>query len=213
MDALDDDILPLEQRLALAHAFDPFKSRLRSFLHLDHRLGQFVSRASEPMVTQLRLAWWREQLKKPPPERPAGDPVLDSLSALWIEDSEALGALVDAWEGLLAEPPLPDDAALELCTARGACFASLADHANATHFGEAWSLADLAARTNDQDERAHLVSLSMQLDSGDGKLPFRHRSLTILGSLGRRSLDRNGGQLLENRRDFLHVARVGLLGR
>ena len=59
----------------------------------------------------------------------------------WPEVEADMTALVDGWERLLAEPPLPEDAAEEFVSARAGIFALLA-----TELGQA-SLADKAHKT------------------------------------------------------------------
>ena len=207
--------LPLEQQLALAHSTGEVRAMLEAFLQFDNRLARFVSKANEPIVTQLRLAWWRDQLNKPISERPSGDTILDALSAHWEGREAVFVALVDGWEALLGEPPLPDDVFAGLCAVRAACFADIvpqkvADDANA--LGLSWAYADFIARTSDEQECAHLVDLAKQATPGTGKLNFRYRSLTILGRLGARAIERGGSPMLGRRRDALLVTRIGLLG-
>jgi hypothetical protein len=63
-----------------------------------------VRTAREPMLAQLKLAWWRDRLAADPAVWPKGEPLLARL-AQWREPA-GLGALVDGWESLLGEPPL-----------------------------------------------------------------------------------------------------------
>lgn len=210
--------LPIEQKLALAHASGLQRQRLGAFLALDRRLGHFVSLSSEAILTQMRLAWWRDQFAKPVADRPQGDAILDQLSECWAGEERALIALVDGWEALLAEPPLPEEAALEFCSGRAACFGAIArlsgtEPANATHCGVLWAFADLAARISDPDERALVVALAREQCTASLALPFRLRSLRILGSLGKDALENGGGPLVRGRRQILHIVRLGLLGR
>ena len=210
-----ENTLPLEQQLALAHSTGEVTAMLESVLQFDNRLARFVSKANEPIVTQLRLAWWRDQLNKPISERPSGDTILDALSAHWEGREAVLVALVDGWEALLGEPPLPDDVFAGLCAARAACFGGIVPQASiddAKALGLSWAYADFIARTSDEQERAHLVDLAKQAAPGMGKLKFRYRSLTVLGRLGARAIEQGGSPLLGRRRDALLVTRIGLLG-
>lgn len=116
------DQLPAPYRLALAYAPRVSRGQWRALLELDHRLGQLVRQAREPILAQLRLAWWRDRLREAPESRPKGQPTL-ALLACWAEQSAALVALVDGWEAMLADPPQP----LQLAQARGEAMAALAE--------------------------------------------------------------------------------------
>ncbi len=218
MSAEDQDYLPPEQKLALLQADAAFARVLEAFLMLDRRLGRFVSEAKEPILAQMRLAWWRDQLGKPISQRPAGDHILDEVSACWSGEEAALIALVDGWEQLLAEPPLPADAATEFVSGRAQCFAAAArlhgyDTVDAAHCGVAWAFGDLAARVSDPEERALIREQALQQCPEKFRLPFKLRTLTILGSLGRRALARDDGRLVAGRSDVLLIMRLGLFGR
>lgn len=215
---LQTDEFPLEQKLALAHSSGAHQRRLHFFLALDGRLAQFVSQSKEIMLTQMRIAWWRDQFGKPVAERPSGDPILDAMSVDWAGQEDALIALVDGWEFLLAEPPLPNDAALEFAIGRAQCFAAMArleahDPVNAMHCGMFWALGDLAARVSDEEERTMIRQLAAQQCAGSLTVPYSLRSLRILGSLGERSLKNEAVSLASGRKDILHIFRLGLFGR
>ncbi|MGB7408880.1 MAG: hypothetical protein WA908_10270 [Pontixanthobacter sp.] len=216
------DDLPIEQKLAISHATGFHKHALTAFLSLDRRMGQFVSQSKEGMLTQMRIAWWRDQLGKAVEGRPNGDATLDAISRQWVGEESALVALVDGWEALLSEPPLPDDAALEFASGRAACFAAMVrlngtdrerDMKNASHCGAVWALADLASRMSDTDERSIVLDLAEDQCDGPIKLPYALRSLMVLGSLGRRSIARSGGPLIAGRADIFHIMKIGMFGR
>ena len=218
MDTDDLENLPPEQKLALLHADKHVAQTLGAFLMLDRRLGRFVSDAKEPILAQMRLAWWRDQLAKPCDQRPTGDRILDQLSAYWLGEEAALIALVDGWEQLLAEPPLPAEAASEFASGRAQCFAAVArlqgfDPVDAAHCGVTWAFGDLAARISDPEERALIRQQASQQCAAKFSLPFQLRALTILGTLARRALARDDGRLVSGRGDVLLIMRLGLLGR
>lgn len=212
--------LPLPQKLAVAHSAAADRTIIEPFFVLDNRLAQFVSQSKEPVLTQMRIAWWRDQLRKPVEQRPEGDPVLDALSAGWVGQEDALIALVDGWEALLAEPPLPDTAAQEFVGGRAKCFAAIARlcdlrvaEAPANSAGMVWAYADLLSRMSDKDEKQFVLSQCQNAEIGNPRLPYRLRSLSILAVLGQNAISNEGGLLIQNRQDFLTVARVGLFGR
>lgn len=216
--SLETDEFPPEQKLALAHSSGAHQRRLQVFLALDGRLAHFVSQSKETMLTQMRIAWWRDQFGKPVADRPTGDPVLDAVSVDWVGEEDALTALVNGWEALLAEPPLPDEAALEFVTGRAQCFAAMArlqqeDPVNAMHCGVLWAFGDLASKISDAEERAMIAQLADEQCAGPLTVPYRLRSLRILGSLGQRALKNGATSLVSGRADILHISRLGLFGR
>jgi Squalene/phytoene synthase len=108
-------ILSGPERLAIAYAPRPFRTDFRWLIHFDHRLRELVLRAREPMILQLRLAWWRDALSKPADQRPKGEPLLAELADL----NETLPGLaidmVDAYEAMIDAPDSDD--LLPLCSA------------------------------------------------------------------------------------------------
>ncbi len=208
----------IEQTIALSYAGAKVRPLLSAFLALDRRLGQFVSQSKEGMLTQMRIAWWRDQFAKHPKDRPNGDPILDALNRDWVGEESALTTLADGWEALLSEPPIPEEAGLEFASGRSACFAAIArmaggDARRATHCGMLWAFADLTSRMEDEDERATIYALAEDQCERLVPLSFQLRSLTILGFLGKRSLRRRDGKLISGRGDLAHVLRIGTIGR
>lgn len=206
--------LPEPQRLALAHAPRESRSPTLAVLALDTRLATFVSRAHEPLLAQVRLAWWRDRLAEDPADWPSGDPLLDTFRQ-WSAPS-SLGPLVDGWESLLEETLGPAGMESFAC-GRAAAFAGLANHLGlsseeAAGAGRTWALADLAANVADDEERAAVTEFA---GSDMPKLPPQRalRPLAILGALGQRALARGGRPLLEGRGAALVAMRVGLFGR
>ncbi|MCU0948151.1 MAG: squalene/phytoene synthase family protein [Porphyrobacter sp.] len=118
MDSADLAELPLVSRLALGYCPPARRAGLGAVLALDHRLSQLVARTHEPMLGQMRLAWWREALQQPPASRPQGDVVLDAITRGWPDPCAPLVALVDGWEYLLAPEPLDETAARQFAEGR-----------------------------------------------------------------------------------------------
>jgi len=219
LDALEP--LPPEQSVALAWSAGTIRDRLLSLLVLDRRLGRILTRTREPMLGQMRFAWWREALGKPAAERPRSDAVLEALGEHWRGNEDALIALVDAWERLLEEPPLSEAAARAF--AEGRCTALLAVYglkrntgspAKACHRAASrWSFGDFAARVSDADERALLVRLGLADAGPDPRLPREARALAVLGALGTRGLRRGGRPLMEGRGASLAAIRAAIFLR
>jgi len=164
-------------------------------------------RTSEPMLGQMRLAWWRDALAKPVAERPRGDLVLDGIGLHWAGRENALAAMVDGWEVLLSAERLGPGEAEAFGTARGAFFAALAPDSSPTvaqrlaAVGSRWALADAAAAVSDEKERAALVAAGLAKGQGGTatRLPRGFRGVAVLGALAMRALQRGGRPLMEGR--------------
>lgn len=94
--APDDTLTPIEH-LALVHAPAPVRDAWRGFLLLDRRLADAAQSGREPLMVQIRLAWWRERFAEPAQAWPQGEPLL-ALLGKWDSERAALAALVDGWE-------------------------------------------------------------------------------------------------------------------
>lgn len=208
--------LPLERRLALAYA----PARARTFwlglFALDARLGAVVHSAHEPLLAQIKLAWWRDELAKPPAARPVGEPLLALLEP-WGDQTAGLRALIDGWEVLLGDAPVDSDAMLQVADARAQACASLAarlDLAAAapevSRAARSWALAELAAALSDPDNRAEAAGLIAQQDWRRVSLPREFRPLLVLHGLAARQ--RGGGPLMPGPLAGLRAIRLGLLG-
>ena len=99
--------------LALALAYAPRDARpvFQDLFALDRRLADAVRQASEPIIAQLKLAWWRDRFAQSPAEWPKGEPLLARLAG-WDADISRLGGLVDGWEQIAAAEELTRDVAI-----------------------------------------------------------------------------------------------------
>jgi phytoene synthase len=182
-----------------------------ALLALDARLAGIVRHSHEPMLAQLRLAWWREQLKGDTGGWPAGEPLLALLKS-WQGRHGALVALVDGWELLTGPAPLAAAALDGFAEGRGDAFAALAevtgardDRAQVRELGRAWALADLAGHVAHPEERRAATTLAEAARAP--RLSRALRTLTVLHGLAQR---RQGGL---SPGALLAAMRLGLLGR
>ena len=92
--------LPPPMLLAIAYAPVSVRARLAWLLALDQRLADVLTRASEPMIAQLRLSWWRDALNSAPDKRPKGEPLLAQLDEIASDDGAILAgrSLIDVFE-------------------------------------------------------------------------------------------------------------------
>jgi phytoene synthase len=211
---------PPEKDLALAYALPQDRALLASLFALDDALARAVAAASEPIVGQLRLAWWRDALRASPDKRPRGNPLLDELSGHFGSVLGTLIPLVDGWEAFLLADPLDHTSIAAFTDGRAAAWQAFAEvigeGASAAAVGAAarvWAVADLAAGLGDGPDRALVLQVA------EGSRPVRHlmprrlRSLAVLAALGQRSLDRGGAPLMAGRGSALVALRAGLFGR
>lgn len=193
------------------------RAPLSTVLQLDRRLARIVARTREPVLGQMRLAWWRDALGKPVAERPRGDAVLDAIGAHWAGREAALVALVDGWEVLVTAERLGKAELESFAAARGAFFAALAGEAAPEPLrdyllcaGRCWALADAALGVSDPLEREALVAAGLAIAGSAVRVPSDLRGLAVLGALARRALARGGRPLMEGRGAPLAAMRAAI---
>lgn len=213
------EILAPEIELALAYTRPIHRPALRTFFELDLRLSRILAGTNEPMLGQMRLAWWRETLSKPIHDRPSGDAVLDAISEHWKGREDQLVKLIDGWENLLAEPPLGSDHARAFALGRaGAMGGAFLDEekqwnqSGASTMAWHWALADLAANVSLEEEREMLVGLASE-KANDNRLNSPFKGIAVLGALSLRSLMKGGLPLMEGRGASITAIRAAFFGR
>lgn len=192
------------------------RGALTKALLLDRRLARIAARTTEPMLGQMRLAWWRDALSKPLANRPRGDQVLDGLGANWDGREAALIAMVDGWEVLVTAPTLGRAQIVAFGQQRGAFFGALVDGctpAKAERIAAAafrWALADAALGVSDASERSLVIETALACSGGGGRLPPLLRGLAVLDALALRALRRGGRPLMEGRGASLTAIRAAI---
>ncbi len=213
------EILAPEMRLALAWSPPQLRAPLTTVFQLDRRLARIVARTTEPMLGQMRLAWWREALGKPVAERPRGDAVLDAIGRDWAGREASLLAMVDAWEVLVTSETLGRSEIEQFGCGRGAFFAALGGEvsvaAGAPIAAAAfrWALADAATSVSDPEEKARLVEIGLSGGATGDRLPKSLRGLAVLDALAARALRRGGRPLMEGRGAPLAALRAAIFLR
>ncbi|MBS0478429.1 MAG: squalene/phytoene synthase family protein [Proteobacteria bacterium] len=150
--AIDDP----ERALALSYAPADRRAGLTALFALDSALGRVLRTTREPMVGQMRLAWWREALTRLDRAPAPGEPVLRALARSVLPlglQGETLSSLIDGWEPLLGT--IDERTTADHGRLRGAALfdqAALILGATGDPTGEAgqgWALADLAGHLRD----------------------------------------------------------------
>ena len=203
------DTLPLAQRLALSYARGEKRRRFLALFALDARLKSVVRAGGEPVIAQMKLAWWRDRFASDPGEWPFGEPLL-ALLRNTVSAPASLGPLVDGWEALLAE---------SFTTAEGEDFAagqqalwSVADPA-AARMGRQWGLANLALNLSDPQEIAIAEDLLAREGWNGAPLERSSRPLQVLHALAGRAMKTGATDLLDGPAAMMLAMRVGITGR
>lgn len=209
--------LPAVARLALVYAPARARQQTLALLALDARLATLIRRSSEPMLAQLRLAWWREAIAQDPGRWPQGEPVLSALRS-WGEHAGKATVLVDGWEALTAPSPLAAGQLAAFAEGRAGGAAALAvaldrpqEADAARQLGRIWAIEDVAMRLAREDERAAALSLA----EAQGKLPRvsrRLRTLRVLAGLSRRRRLAGGEEGAASPAAMIEALKLGLLG-
>jgi phytoene synthase len=146
-----DDIEKLlnpPQRLAIAYAPLQFRDAFALLLQVDARFAELVAKSSEPLIGQMKLAWWRDAIAAEPDRRPKGEPLFERLGATsGLSLAPSLTMLVDAWESLLVDPT-GEGGRADFAKARSAAiFGSYANWVGSQDdlrlLGEEWALVDV----------------------------------------------------------------------
>lgn len=193
MDSSPGDIeLSPPERLAVLYAPRRFQALWEGFLLLDRRLADAAREGRDPLMIQLRLAWWRDRFEQPASAWPLGEPLLALLQA-WDAERAALRAMVDGWEARI----VGEDGGAELGKARVEAICALARLSGVRPDESVRRAAAEWLGLEPAGERAPIVSGTL-------------RPLVILrGMAMREAAGRPGGPL----RDFFSILRLGLLGR
>lgn len=168
------------------------------------------------MLTQIRLAWWRERLEDDPARSPEGEPLLAALAGVFAADRRALVTLVDGWEVLTGDAPLSADAFEIVAEGRADAIAMVAkisdaDQPETRRLARNWALADLAANLSHPQEREAALALAQQQDWRSARLPRAMRPLVVLHGLARSSV--SGGTSHPNGAlALLRAMRLGIMG-
>ena len=210
--------LPAIARLATTYAPARARPAMLAMLALDARLAGLIRNSREPMLAQLRLAWWRETLGQNPDNWPDGEPLLSALRS-WHGAHHGLVSLVEGWEALTMPPPLSAQAVEAYGAGRGRAAEGLAsvvgapqDALAAYRLGRIWAVEDLAMRLTRPEERAAVMEVIDREPSELPKIGRALRPIRVLAALARRRRLKGDADPALSPGAMLHAMRVGLLG-
>ncbi|MGB3796359.1 MAG: hypothetical protein WA957_08645 [Alteraurantiacibacter sp.] len=212
------ETLPLAQRLALSYAPRRIHAPTLAILALDARLAGIIRVDGEPVIAQMKLAWWRDRLAQDPAQWPIGEPLLALLQQSGLY-SPQLSPLVDGWEMLLSDS-LGSEEITGFARGRALAWAAVASSAGQSaandaveQAGRTWALADLAFNLGTEEESTKTRAAAQAESEGQPKLPSLLRPLTVLRGLAVRALWRDAGELLDGPGAMATALRLGILGR
>lgn len=191
------------------------RRRHRLLWTLDARLARLVATTSEPMIGQIRLAWWQEALSDGAGIKGRGEPLVDALRQIGAAPCHGLGDWLDGWEALIGDIGLDAYA-----TGRGGgLFHALAGEANVPPWlrqaGAAWALWDLSGHAGDSRLAAEAIARAARLLLEEPpRWPTGWRPMQLAYALARHDIMRRRqapGSLTP--RLYMRLVRLALLER
>jgi phytoene synthase len=181
--------------LALSYVPAARRPALEALWRLDAALGAVLAMGREPMISRIKLAWWREALEKLDRERAPAEPVLEAVAEHVLPAGVAgftLAPMTEAWEALLSPEPLTEAELALYAQARGGLLflasARLLGGEAPAGAGERWALVDLARHSANRAEREAAFAAARALPSL-GRWPAGLRPLGMLDALALRDLE------------------------
>jgi phytoene synthase len=183
-----------DRKLALAYVPAAVRPGVEALWRLDASFAAILATGTQPLISQMRLAWWREALERLDRAPPPAEPVLQALAAhvLPAVSGAELAAMEEGWLILLSEEALTADELARYAQLRGGLlFDFSARLLGGTDFpvreaGAGWALADLARHSRRVDE------IKSPRPAPGVKWPRKLRPLGMLAMLARRDLERLG---------------------
>ena len=183
-----------ERRLALAYVPAAIRPALEALWRLDAAFAAILATGTQALVSQMRLAWWREALERLDSAPAPAEPLLQALAAhvLPTVSGAELAALEEGWLILLADAPLAEEELADYAALRGGLLFRysarlLGDSAfPVDRAGALWALADLARHSRRSDE------VKTPPPESQVKWPRKLRMLGMLAMLAKRDLEKLG---------------------
>lgn len=218
MSAIDDALSPLATILAgHAGADAPRQAAIWAF---DERLAQVARTTSEPMIGQMRLAWWGEVIADMAAKRGQGEPVVDRMREVGAMDAPGLPAIIDGWEAVVLDSEMDSKSLLDYAAGRGeGLFRALAGTGDIPPFleqaGRAWALWDLAGHVGDAALADAAIAMGRDMvPTGVQKWPRTWKPMRIALALARHDLlAGRGAPRGLSRAMVLRILRIALVGR
>ena len=193
-------MLPLNPDVGFALSSAPggVQPALAALWGLDEALGRVLATGREPMISRIRLAWWREALERLDREPPPKEPVLEAVAAQLLPrgiSGAALADMEDGWNAMLSQEPLTPAELQTYAERRGAllfrCSAQLlgCSEQSLDAAGSAWVLVDLARHSTEASDVTAALEAARALVL-PRRWPKPLRPLGMLAVLAARDLER-----------------------
>jgi hypothetical protein len=208
------DDLSLLASLLSAYA-GPDIARHRLIWTLDARFGRLVATTSEPMIGQMRLAWWNDALTDEGGVKGRGEPLIDAMRKLGAMPPHGLSQWLDGWEALIGEVDLRGYAEGR----GGGLFRALAGRADIPAWlvqaGAAWALWDLSGHIEDRTIAGRAIEMAREHMPREKPVwPKEWRPLRIAYHLARHDIEKNRcAPAGLTPALYLRLVRVALAGR
>ena len=187
-----------EVRLALAYVPSGRRPALEALWSLDAALGAVLVVGREPMISRIRLAWWRESLEKLDLAPPPAEPVLESVARFLLPaglSGAGLAGMEAGWSVLADPGPLSANDLDVHARKRGGLLFDFAARllgaatSDIAAGGETWALVDLARRSSNPAEAAAALAAARARPM-PARWPAPLRPLGMLAFLARRDAER-----------------------
>jgi phytoene synthase len=187
-----------DQVLALSYVGAARRPAVQALWRLDAALGAVLTSGREPLIKQIKLAWWRDALEAldrgPAPAEPVLEAVGREVLPRGVTGAE-LSAMQEGWNLLLTPDPLREEELRAYAAVRGGVlFAALAavlgtpGFAGAAAAGEAWALADLARHSGSAADADAALALVRSLPR-PRSWPSRLRPIGMMALLAHRDAE------------------------
>ena len=195
-----DPLLGADRALALTHVPARHRAAIAALWGADAAMGDVLRNTSDPLLGQIRLAWWRERLEELDDGVVPAEPRLQAVARELIPrgvSGRDVAALEGGWLRLF------DDFPWDIATAEGIWFRGRHLFALAATIlgrpgqdvegaGGLWALVDAGRHCSDAPSRTLLIAQAKTLGAGleRAKFPAEVRSLSTLAALAWRDAHR-----------------------
>ncbi|HEX8625417.1 MAG TPA: squalene/phytoene synthase family protein [Allosphingosinicella sp.] len=186
-----------DRTLALSYVPARRRAAVGALWRLDAAFAAALAGGREPMISRIKLAWWREALERLDRERAPSEPVLRELEAHVLPAAlpgAELAGMEEGWAVLASPEALGPEELTAYARARGAGLFRmtarlLGDPAAAIdQAGEAWALVDLARHCATEAD-SDIALAAARERALPRRWPARLRPLGMLAILASRDLD------------------------
>jgi phytoene synthase len=189
--------LDRDRLLALSYISAKARPGVEALWQLDAALAAVLTSRRDPLISQIKLAWWRDALEQLDGGRPPAEPALEAVAAHVLPrgvTGKELSEMETGWTLLLTPDPLSADELDRFAAARGGLLFRYAARllggeasVDAGAGGEAWALIDLARHSGSEVDAEAAVAAAASRRWG--RWPSALRPLGMLAVLAHRDAE------------------------